>query len=150
MLAHGDNVSNISRAFGCHRKTIIRLRQHFQQTGGVEDCRRPGRPRDTNPGTDRFSTLTHLRRHFQTATSSARQYGWAASGKPGIPFGHGGPMWDKCLQHVIGLPIRSGHNSISVWGDSSEFGFYSLMSLGLALVIMMVEFEFLEEEGNVC
>ena len=35
------------------------------------------------------------------------------------------------------------------WGDSSGLGFYSLMSLGLTLVIMTVEFEFLEEEGNV-
>ena len=53
MLARGDNVSNVSRAFGCHRNTIIRLRQRFQQTGGVSDRRRPGRPR---------VTLTHLRR----------------------------------------------------------------------------------------
>ena len=30
-----------------------------------------------------------------------------------------------------------------------ELGLYSLMSLGLTLVIMTVEFEFLEEEGNV-
>ena len=71
MLARGDNVSNVS----CHRNTIIRLRQRFQQTGGVADRRRPGRPRVTNPRTDRFITLTHLRRHFQMATSSARQYG---------------------------------------------------------------------------
>ena len=28
-------------------------------------------------------------------------------------------MWDKCLQHVIGLPVCSGHNGISVGGDSS-------------------------------
>ena len=69
MLARGDNVSNVSR------NTIIRLRQRFQQTGGVVDRRRPGRPRITNPRTDRFITLTHLRRRFQTATSSARQYG---------------------------------------------------------------------------
>ena len=75
MLARGDNVDNISRAFGCHRNTIIRLLQGFQQTGGVADRRRPGRPRITNPRTDRFITLTHLRRRFQTATSSARQYG---------------------------------------------------------------------------
>ena len=75
LLARGDNVSNISRAFGCHRKTIIRLRQRFQQTGAVADRRRPGRPRVTNPRTDRFITPTHLRRGFQTATSSARQYG---------------------------------------------------------------------------
>ena len=35
------------------------------------------------------------------------------------------------------------------WDDSSGLGFYSLMSLGLTLVIMTVEFEFLEEEENV-
>ena len=49
MLARGDNVSNVSRAFGCHRNSVIRLRQRFQQTGGVVDRRRPGRPRVTNP-----------------------------------------------------------------------------------------------------
>ena len=75
MLARGDNVSNVSRAFGCYRNTMIRLRQRFQQTVGVADRRRPGRPRVTNPQTDWFITLTHLRRRFQTATSSARQYG---------------------------------------------------------------------------
>ena len=73
MLACGDNVSNVSRAFGCHRNTIIRLHQRFSQTGGVADRRKPGRPRVTNPRTDRF--MTHLRRRFQTATSSARQHG---------------------------------------------------------------------------
>ena len=155
MLARGDNVSNVSRAFGCHRNTIIRLPLRFQQTGGVADRRRSGKPRVTNPRTDRFNTLTHLRRHFQTETSSAgstvsaNRQCCAASGKPGNPFGLGGPMWDKCLQHVIGLPICSGHTGISVGGDSSGLGFYSLMSLGLTLVIMTVEFEFLEEEGNV-
>ena len=75
MLARGVNVSKVSRAFGCHRNTIIWLRQRFQQTGGVADRCRPGRPRVTNPRTDRFITLTHIRRRFQTATSSARQYG---------------------------------------------------------------------------
>ena len=75
MLARDDNVSNVGRAFGCHRNTIIWLRQRFQQTGGVADRRRPGRLRVTNPRTDRFITLTHLRRRFQTAISSARQYG---------------------------------------------------------------------------
>ena len=75
MLARGDNVSNVSRTCGCHRNTIIRLRQRFQQTGGVADRRRSGRPRVTNPRTERFITLMHLRRRFQTATSSARQYG---------------------------------------------------------------------------
>ena len=49
----------------------------------------------------------------------------------------------------MGLPICSGHNGISVGGDSSGLGFYSLMSLGLTLIIMTVELEFLEEEGNI-
>ena len=84
MLARGDNISDVSTAFGCHRFTIIRLQQRFQQTGGVADSRRPGRPSVTNPRTDRFITLTHLRRRFQTATSSARQ--------SGNPFGQGGPI----------------------------------------------------------
>ena len=75
MLARGNNVSNVSRAFGCHRNTIIRLRHRLQQTGGVADRRRPGRQRVTNPRKDRFITLTHLRCRFQTATSSARRYG---------------------------------------------------------------------------
>ena len=152
MLARGDNVFNVSRAFSCHKNTIIRLRQRFQQTGGVADRRRSGRPRVTNPQTDRFITLMHLRCRFQTATSSARQYG---NGKQTVlrrlrqawqPIQPRSPMWDKCLQQVIGLPVCSGHNGISVWDDISGLGFYSLMSLGLTLVI---EFEFLEEEGNV-
>ena len=49
MLACGDNVSNVGRAFSCHKNTIIRLRQRFQQTGGVADRRRPGRPRVYKP-----------------------------------------------------------------------------------------------------
>ena len=129
------------------------MRQRFQQTGGVADRCRPGRLRVTNPLTDWFITLTHLRGRFQTAISSkgsavsANRQCCAASGKPGNPFGQGGPVWDKCLQH--GLLVCSGHNSISVGGDSSGLGFKSLMSLGLTLIIMTVEFEFLEEEGNV-
>ena len=145
MLARGDNVSNVSRAFGCHRNAIILSCKLFQQTGGVADRRRPGRPRVTNPRTDRFITLTHLRRRFQTATSCARQY---LVSKQTV-LRQGGPMWDKCLQHVIGLPVCSGHNGISVGGDSSGLGFYSLMSPGLTLLTMTVEFEFLEEKGNV-
>ena len=74
MLAHGSNVSNVSRAFGCHRNTIIQLCQCFQQTSGVADRHRPSRPRVTNPQTDRFITLKHLQHRFQTVTSSARQY----------------------------------------------------------------------------
>ena len=155
MLACGYNVSNVSRAFGCHRNSIIQLHQRFQQPGGVADRCRPSRPRVTNPRTYMFISLTHLRRRFQRrqilqgSTVSVNRQCCAASGKPSNPFGQGGPMWDKCLQHVIGVPVCSGHNGISVGGDNSGLGFYSLMSLGLTLVLMTVEFEFLEEDGNV-
>ena len=148
MLARGVNVSNISRGFGCHRNTIIRLRQRFQQTGGVADRRRPGRPRVTNPRTDRFITLTHLRRRFQTATSSARQYGISKHTvlhrlrqarqpiRPRRPY----------VGQVLTARRRAAHLQWAkrhfLWGDSSGLGFYSLMSLGLTLVIMTVEFEF--------
>ena len=148
MLARGDNVSNVSRMFGCHRNTIIRFRQRFQQTGGVADRCRPGRPRVTNPQTDRFIMLTHLRRRFQKrqvlqgSTVSANRQCCAASGKPGNPFGDGGPMCHRAAR------LQWAQRYFR-WGNSSGLGFCSLMSQGLTLVIMTVEFEFLEEEGNV-
>ena len=147
MLARGDNVS--VRLSQKHNNSVAPT---FPANRWVADRRRPGRMRVTNPRTDRFITLTHLRRRFQTATRSARQYGISKqtvlhrirqARQPIRPI----PMWDKCLQHVIGLPVCSGHNGISVGGDSTELGFYSLMNLGLTIVIMTVEFEFLEEEG---
>ena len=115
MLARGDNVSNVSRAFGCHRNTIISLRQLFQKTGGVADRRRPGRPRVTNPRTVRFITLTHIRRCFQTATSSARQYGISKqtvlrrlrqARQPVRP--RNGPMWDNAYSMSSGCPFAVG------------------------------------------
>ena len=48
-----------------------------------------------------------------------------------------------------GCPFAVGTRAFPLGGDSSGLGFYSLMSLGLTLVITTVEFEFLEEEGNV-
>ena len=120
MLACGDNVSNVSKAFGCHRNTVIRLCQRFQQTSGVADRRRPGRPRVTNPRTNRFITLTHLRCRFQTATSSARQYGirkqtvlrrLRQTRQPIRPWR---PNVGQVLTARHRLPVRSRHNGISV------------------------------------
>ena len=151
MLARDDNVSNVSRAFGCLRNTKIRLRQQV----GVADRRRLGRPRVTNPLTDRFITLTHLQRRFQTATSSARQYGISKQTvlrrlrQARQPIRPRRPYVGQVLTALHRAPVSSGHNGISAGGDSSGLGFYSLISLGLTLVIMTVEFEFLEEEGNV-
>ena len=146
MLARGDNVSNVSRAFGCHRNTIIQLCQRFQQTGGVADRRRPGRPTVTNPRTDRFIMVTHFQRRFQTATSSTRQYGISKQTllrrlrqarqlilqrRPYVGQVLTGRHWAARLQWA---------QSFSVGGDSSGLGFYSLLSLGLTLVIKTVEF----------
>ena len=65
MLARGDNVSTVSRAFGCHRNTIMGWQIAVDPVDrGLQTL-----------GTGRFVKLTHLRRRFQTATSSARQYG---------------------------------------------------------------------------
>ena len=155
MLARGNNVSNVSRAFSCHRNTIILLRQRFRkQVGwqiavdpvdrGLQTLERTGSLRLRT-----FDVVFKRRQVLQDSTVSANIQCCVASGKPGNPFGQGGPMWDKCLQHVIGLLLCSEHNGISVGGDSSGIGFYSLMGLCLTLVIMTVEFEFLEEKGNI-
>ena len=104
MLARGDNVSNVSIAFGCNRNTIMGWQIAVDQLDrGLQTL-----------GTGRFVMLTHLRRVFkrrqvlQGSTVSANRQCGATSDKPGNPFGQGGPMWDKCLQHVIGLPVCSG------------------------------------------
>lgn len=75
MLAAGQTAAAVARAFGCHRNTISRLQQRFHATGDVVDRPRTGRPRVTTARTDRFMTLTHLRRRFKTASSTAREYG---------------------------------------------------------------------------
>ena len=153
MLAFSD-VSNVRRAFGCHRNTIIRLRQRFQQTGGVADRRRPGRLRVTNPRTDRFITLTHLRHRFQTATNSARQYSISKQTvlrrvrqarqpiRPRRPY----------VGRVLTARQRPARLQWAQWhfrlGRQKWARVHSLMSLGLTLVTMTVEFEFLEEGGR--
>ena len=155
MLARGDNVSDVSRAFGCHRNTIIRLRQRFQQKGGIADRRRPGRPTVTNPRTDRFITLTHLRRRFQTATGSARHCGISKQTVLRLLRQARQPIRPR--RPYVGQELTARHRAARLqwaqrhfrWGDSSGLGIYSLMSLGLTSVIMTVEIEFLEEEGNV-
>ena len=146
MLARGDNVSNFSRAFGCYRNTTTRLRQRFQKTGGMADRCRPDRPRVTNPRTDRFITLTHLRRRFQTATSSARQCG--ISKQTVLRRLRQARQPIRPRKPYVGQVLTARHRAAR-GGDSSGLGFYSLMSLGLTFDIMTVEFGFLEEDGNV-
>ena len=156
MPARGDNVSNVSRAFGCHRNTIIRLHQRFQQTGGVADCRRPGTPRVTNPRTDRFITLTHLRRRFHTATSSAMQYGIRKQTVLRRLRQARQPIRPRraYMRQVLTARHRAARLQWAQWhfrrgrhqwarvlfSDESRFN----------LSLMTVEFEFLEEEGTFC
>ena len=153
MLARGDNVSNVNRAFGCHINTITRLRQRFQQTGEVADRRRPGRPRVTHPLKDRFITLTFLNgdkfckavRYQLTDSITLPQASPATHSAKEALCG------TNAYSTSSGCPFAVGTTAFPLGGrgDSSGLGFYSLMSLGLTLVIMTVEFEFLEEEGNV-
>ena len=108
-LDRGDHVPNVSRAFSYHRNTIIRLRQRFQQTGGVANRRRPGRPRVTNPRTDRFITLTHLRRRFQT--SSARQYGISKQTVLRRLRQARQPIWPRRSYMYVGQVLRARHRA---------------------------------------
>ena len=153
MLARGENVSNVSRAFVCH--TIIRLRQRFQQTVGVADRRRSGRPRVTNPQTDRFITPKHLRRRFQTATSSARQYGISKQtvlrrlGQARRPIRPRRPYVGQVLiarRRAARLQWAQRHFH---WGRQQWAWVLFSDESRFNLVIMTVEFEFLEKEGNV-
>ena len=156
MLACGD-VSNISIALSCHRNTIIRLCQRFQQTGWVAGHRRPGTLRVTNPRTDRFITLTHLRHHFQMATSSARQYGiskqtmlrrfrqaWQPI-RPRRPY-----VGQVLTARYRGARLGQWAQRHFHWGRQQWARVLFSDESGLTLVIMMVEFEFLEEEGMFC
>ena len=112
MLARADNVSNISKAFGCHRNTLIRLRMRFQQTGGVADRRKPDRPRVTNPRTDRFITLTHdvvfkRRQVLQGSTVSANSVG-PPQASPATHLAKGSLCGTSAYSTSLGCPFAVG------------------------------------------
>ena len=142
MLAGGHNVSNVSRAFGCNRNTIM---------GWQIDVDPLDRGLQTL-GTGRFVMLTHLRRRFQTATSSAKQYGiskqtmWRRLRQARQPIRPRRPYVGQVLTACHWVAHLQWQNGISVGSDSNGLG----LSLGLSLVIMTVKFEFLEEEGTFC
>ena len=154
MLARGENVSNVSIEFGCHRNTIIYLHQHFQKTGWVADRRRSGRPRVTNPRTARFITLTHLRRRFQTATSSAMQYGRSISKQAMLRRLRQArqPIWPR--RPYVGQVLTARHRAARLqwaqrhfhWGRQqwAQVLFCDESSFNLSY-----HDEFLKEEGNV-
>ena len=92
--------------------------------------------------------MTHLRRRFQTATSSARQY--SISRQTVLRRLRQARQSIRPRRPNVGQVLTARHWAarFSIGGASSGLGLYSLMSLVLTLVIMMVEFEFLEEEGE--
>ena len=93
--------------------------------------------------------MTHLQRRFQTATSSARQY--SISRQTVLRRLRQARQSIRPRRPNVGQVLTACHQAarFSIGGASSGLGLYSLMSLVLTLVIMTVEFEFLEEEGNV-
>ena len=123
MLARGDNVSNVSRAFSCHRNT-----EGYKPSNG--QVHYADAPSTSFSNGDKFCKALRYQQtdsvalpQASPATHSAKE---ALCGTSAFSTSSG---W---------LPVCGGHNGISV-------GFYSLMSLGLTLVIMTVEFAFLEE-----
>lgn len=75
MLNAGTSVVEVSRLFGCTRKTIERLRRRFRVTGNVRDRPRSGRPRVTSAADDRYIVIQHLRNRRLPATATGRQHG---------------------------------------------------------------------------
>ena len=53
-LEAGINPQDVADQFNVHRSTIVRLRQRYQETGTVSDRPKPGRPRATTRGEDRY------------------------------------------------------------------------------------------------
>ena len=82
-------------------------------------------------------TLTHLRRRFQTPTSSERQYGIS---KQTVLLRHRQARQSiRPRRPYVGRVLTARHRAARLqwaqrhfrWGDSSGIGFYSLMSLGV-------------------
>ena len=74
MLNAGMSASDVSRHFGCTRKTIECLRRRFRVTGNVAERPRSGRPRVTTAADDCDVVLQQLRNSRLTAAATGRQY----------------------------------------------------------------------------
>ena len=75
VLNAGMSATDVSRHFGCTRKTIERLRRRFCVTGNVADHPQGSRPRVTTAADDRYIVLQHLRNRRLFAAATGRQYG---------------------------------------------------------------------------
>ena len=114
MLACGDNVSNVRRAFGCHRNAIICCASvSSKQVGwyiavdpvdrGLQTLERTGSSRWRT-----FDVVFKRRQVLQGSTVSANRQCCSASGKAGNPFGQGGPLWDKYYSTLSGCLFAVG------------------------------------------
>ena len=72
MLHANVTPSLVVKWFGCHVRTIERLRNRFLVTGTTTYRPRSGRPRVTTPCQDRYIRMPHLRSRFRPATVTAR------------------------------------------------------------------------------
>ena len=75
LLSSGTSVDDVARQFNCHRHTISRTRDRFQQTGDISDRSRSGRPKVTTARQDRLIVRTHLLQRFNTASSTPLELG---------------------------------------------------------------------------
>ena len=119
MLACSDNVSNVSRGFGCHRNTIIRLHQRFQRTGGVADRRRPSRPRVTNPRMDRFNTLTHLRTSFSNGDKFCKAVRYQQTDCVALP--QASPATLSAKKPYVGQVLTARHRAARLQWSQRHF-----------------------------
>ena len=157
MLARGDTVPNVSRAFGCHRNTIIRLRQGFtaNRWGGRSPQTRSTEGYKPSNGQVHYADAPST--SFSNGDKFCKAVRYQQTDSVALP--QASPATHSAKETLCGTiaystssgcPFAVGTTAFPLGGgDSSGLGFYSLMSLGLTLVIMTVEFEFLEEEGNV-
>ena len=149
MLARGDNVSNVSRAFGCHRNTTIRLRQPFQQTVGWQIATDPV-DRGYKPSNGQVHYADAPSTLFSNGDKFCKAVRYQQTDSVALP--QASPATHSAKEALCGTsaystssgcPFAVGTTAFPLGGDSSGLGFYSLMSLGLTLVIITVEFEFL-------
>lgn len=74
-LAVRQTTPAVAIAYGGNRTTILCYQRRFQMTGDIVNRPCTGKAIVTTTSTARFITLTHLRRRFKTASSTARECG---------------------------------------------------------------------------
>ena len=71
-LKGGMTTADVAMAINCNVCTVMRLRQHYRETGRTADCPRSGRPRVTTTAQDRYIRTSLLQDRYRMATTTAR------------------------------------------------------------------------------